>query len=66
MSLINVPDTYSFDLWRLAENLIAQYEGDLTLLNTVIKTDLVSAINEVNGNVSNLGKSVLVLAIAMA
>lgn len=52
----------TFDLWRIKTNLIATLEGDLTLLATTVKTDLVSAINETVTDT----RALLIRAIAMA
>lgn len=66
MAIPNIPDTDSFDLWRQKTNLIAQIEGDLDNLLTVDKTNLVAAINEIFLALGNVGRDVLIRAIAMS
>ena len=66
MAIPNVELEDSFDLWRLKTNLIAQIEGDLDDLLTVDKSSLVAAINEVYSALGNVGRDVLIRAIAMS
>jgi len=66
MAIINVPDKDSFDLWRQKTNLISQTMGDLTLLNTTDKSNLVAAINEVLSGTADNQRRVLIRAIAMS
>lgn len=47
MAIPNVPQTDTFDQWRVKTNTTAQNVGDLDNLNTTDKTNLVSATNEV-------------------
>lgn len=54
MSIPNVLQTDTFDQWRVKTNTIATNAGDLVNLNTVVKTNAVSAINEVKSNVGDL------------
>lgn len=66
MAIPNVPDTDTFDLWRQKTNLIAQLEGDLDLLQTSVKTDLVSAINSLISELGGSDRAILIRAIAMS
>ena len=53
MSIPNVPQTDTFDQWRVKTNTIATNAGDLANLTTTIKTNAVSAINELDSDVGN-------------
>ena len=66
MAVIQIPDGHSFDLWRQKTNLIGEAVGDLTLLETTVQTDLVSAINEVLSSSTSQDREILVRAIAMS
>jgi len=65
MAIPNVPDTDTFDIWRQKTNLIAQLEGDLTLLLTPVTTDLVAAINSILDLFEDDLRAMLIRAIAM-
>ena len=47
MPVINVNLIDTFDQWRIKTNTIINSFGDLDLLNTTVKSDLVSAVNEI-------------------
>ena len=47
MPVVNVNLTDTFDQWRVKTNTISNSFGDLVLLSTDVKTDLVSAVNEI-------------------
>lgn len=47
MPVINVNLIDTFDQWRIKTNTISNSFGDLDLLNTTVKSDLVSAVNEI-------------------
>ena len=66
MAIINVPDTDTFDMWRQKMNLLAQLQGDLTLLATPLTTDLVSAINSTFLAIDGQSRRTLILSIAMS
>jgi len=56
----------SFGIWREKTNLIAALEGDLDLLLTTVKTDLVSAINELFTAIVDIEQDSLIFAVAMS
>lgn len=46
MSIPNVPQTDTFDQWRIKTNTIAENVGDLDNLNTTDQSNIVAAVNE--------------------
>lgn len=66
MAIISVVDTDTFDIWRQKTNLLSQQQGDLDLLLTSVKTDLVSAINEVFSSLNDSGREILIRSIFMS
>ena len=60
MAIINIKLTDTFDYWRVKTNALAIETGDLSLLQTSYKTDIVGAINELKlradeqGNLADL------------
>ena len=56
----------SFGIWREKTNLIAALEGDLDLLLTTVKTDLVAAINELFLAIGDVEQDALIFAVAMS
>lgn len=66
MAIPVVADNEDFESWRLKTNEIAALEGDLSLLNTVTKTNLVSSVNELSSSITGLARETLIRSIAMS
>jgi hypothetical protein len=72
MGLIQVPNTFSWELWRQRTNLLGQAVGDFDLLDASIvaaiapNVDIVHALNHVLTQTGTGQRSVLIRAIAMS
>ena len=53
MPVINVNLIDTFEQWRIKTNNIGNSVGDLELLTTTAKDDVISAVNEINNTVTN-------------
>lgn len=55
MAITTVNQTDTFDQWRIKCNDISDDVGDTALLTTTAKTSAVVAVNELDGEIGNLG-----------
>ena len=65
MAAINVADYENMELWREKFNLLSQYQGDLALLIDP-QPDLVTAINDINSNIADNNKKLVILATCLS
>ena len=64
---VNVPKTDTFDIWRQKFNELSADVGDITQLNPPLDTatNIVDALNMVQGIVNNNERAILVRAMAL-